>query len=210
MSSYTQFYSISIAAGGCSNQPVTGSVLFIKYCSGPVRVVTNTGATVLMNRGDTYREPDGGVFSLLTMLNDGTTAITVEFYAGSTAPQNDLITVSNFAALRTQANGGAAIVITYGAGGELSFPAATEVLFAGTNIYGEKRKQIIITNPNATLPLKLRRYVGATNYVGTIQPLDTWTVEMDEDICIVNPNGVAALVEVLETFYRIDNTQVAD
>lgn len=87
------------------------------------------------------------------------------------------------------------------ASGTQTLAADSVMIFEG-RLNGQSRRQFIVTNLHAALPLKLCVPDSFQTPFATVQALTSFTVETSADICVLNPAAAATVdFEVGEVFY---------
>lgn len=195
----SQLYTITVPAGGVTNQAVTGRELFIKDASGALSVDYGDGKTPTA-RGSLLRSEK--LFTWITFFNDNAADITVSYYCGESVPQDLLSSETMPASTKLAANGGDAGTALLNADNNLELDHTEYVTLNGTDSTGRRRRQIVITNLSASLDLTIKKAAASARRAATVFPRTAWTLETDADLCVVNLSGSDGLVcQVLETFY---------
>ena len=192
MSLPLDFKTVTIPAGSAASPGIVKSQLagvffYCKAATSPFQMQFDAGTVFPFDTGFKIKNPDngGGMFQGVTFYNPTANAILVSFYVGGA--DVDFVGVSAIKEVSSRAVGG---------GLQTLEPAAT-IDVPGISS-GSQRKQIIITNLDAAVPLVILDATGAV--FGAVFAQTPWSVPTDAFFTIKN-NGVAPINFIVGELY---------
>jgi hypothetical protein len=186
--SWLTYKSLNLPAGQVIPVSVTGQLFTCKDATAAFKIAFGDRSEFFpMEAGLGFRLMEGDYFDRLTFRNDGSSDITVNYYAGRAEITDNRLGKLNSA---TYLTGHTAVAI---AGG-------TTLTFTGIN-GTDLRKQIVVTNLASSGDLQILD--ASNNVAGTVPAGQAWTIECGGTIKVRNANVGAMGFNVGEIWYDL-------
>lgn len=196
--SFLSYKSITVPANGKRNVDISGAFFVCKEAAEAFQMQIDDGEQFPMEVGLGFRLKDGDTFKRLSLINEESSALTIEFYAGAGEVEDNRL---NSRLDRVAVSVRNALTVTTGQ--STSLATGNNLALTGVRTIGSytnvRRKILIITNLHATLDLILRDWQD--NQIATIFPRQPWAGEIMDDCSILNSSGSTINFQVCEIFY---------
>ena len=190
-------HSVKLKANGIINgRDVAGrSFICTSYDSAtPFLVSVNKSDFIPWQMGLHFTMPNGELIKHIQFKNPEAVDRTIEFFVTDLDIRDSRLNVVGGGTLTK-------VPPTALKAGPEEIPAEDEIELEGAEDDNgrTRRKQIVITNLSESVPIEVQNEAGEP--IAAIFPQSAWTIETDANLKLVNPDGAALPVRILEVFY---------